>query len=61
MNNDGFGQVGSGQDDMRQAGEDLQHNTQKLHPMRQALSEESARHKIAKVLRLKHLEDHYSR
>jgi hypothetical protein len=28
MNNDGFGQVGAGQSDMRVAGRDLQHNRQ---------------------------------
>ena len=28
MNNDGFGQVGAGQDDYRLAGKDLQHNRQ---------------------------------
>jgi hypothetical protein len=28
MNNDGWGQVGAGQDDMRQAGKDLQHYNQ---------------------------------
>lgn len=28
MNNDGFGQVGAGQDDRRLAGKDLQHNVQ---------------------------------
>lgn len=29
MNNDGWGQVGAGQDDRRLAGSDLQHNVQK--------------------------------
>lgn len=61
MNNDGFGQVGAGQNDMRQAGNDLQHYTEKPYDRKTALSEEQMRHKQAKLTRLQHLEDHYNR
>lgn len=61
MNNDGFGQVGAGQDDMRLAGNDLQHNMQKASPIKQALDTEMQRHKESRTMRLGHLKDHYSR
>jgi hypothetical protein len=58
MNNDGFGQIGAGQDDMRQSGNDLQHHTS---PMKQAIDTELKRHKESRDMRLGHLKDHYSR
>jgi len=79
MNNDGWGQVGAGQDDRRLQGKDLQHyvqtadenpagivrlvhaNAQCGGPMKEALDAEMGRHKEAKQMRLKHLEDHYKR
>lgn len=71
MNNDGFGQMGVGLSDMRIAGEDQQHYRQpgsiaRKHPgqggpMKEVLDAELARHKESKVMRLKHLEDHYTR
>lgn len=61
MNNDGFGQVGAGQDDMRQGGSDLQHYTQTVSPMKQVLDTELKRHKESRNMRLSHLKDHYSR
>ncbi len=81
MNNDGWGQVGAGDSDMRIAGKDLQHNRQKRTadenptgktsivrssfesggPMKEAMDAELARHKEARQMRLKHLEQHYKR
>ena len=72
MNNDGWGQMGAGQDDMRIAGSDLQHHSQKGSkrdrspsqsggPMKEALDAEMARHQAARETRLRHLEDHYKR
>jgi len=81
MNNDGWGFLGAGASDMRQVGEDLQHNRQTRTddenpagmnrtvrqtsglggPMKEAIDKEMARHKEARVMRLKHLEDHYKR
>lgn len=81
MNNDGFGQMGAGDSDMRIAGNDLQHFRQpktadenpsgliRVHrmasgqggPIKEALNAEAARHKEAKAMRMKHLEDHYTR
>lgn len=69
MNNDGWGQVGAGPSDMRLAGQDLQHSRQTRTaeenptggPMKEAIDTEMARHKEARVMRLKHLEEHYKR
>lgn len=73
MNCDGWGQMGAGQDDMRIAGEDLQHYNQKSSsstgrthpgsggPMKEALDQEMSRHKEAKSMRIDHLERHYKR
>lgn len=77
---DGIGQVGAGDSDMRIAGKDLQHNRQTRTadqgtqparivrqamnqggPMKEALDDEMNRHKEAKSMRMKHLEDHYTR
>jgi hypothetical protein len=71
---DGIGQVGAGQDDMRLAGEDLQHNRQKRSGNRaphdtpvsqievhEALMNEMRAHKEGKAMRVSDLERHYKR
>lgn len=64
MNNDGFGQMGAGQDDMRMVGNDLQHYTQTGAsglPIGRMLQAEADRHAGAKGLRLLDLERSYNR
>jgi hypothetical protein len=63
MNNDGFGQVGAGQNDRRLCGEDLQHCVQSGcgGPVREYLDKEKARHDEGLALSKQHLEKHYSR
>ena len=64
MNNDGFGFMGAGQNDLRQEGNDLQHSTQAAGPIKEHLSQEEARHTQAAGHRtahlLKHLERNYN-
>lgn len=70
---DGIGQVGAGQDDMRLGGQDLQHSMQKAGraracdhcgvggPVKEALDAELSRHNRARQERLEHLKNHYER
>lgn len=71
---DGIGQTGSGDSDMRQGGMDLQHARQKRTvsqtehstpvsqiEVHEALMNEVDRHKESKKLRLEHLASHYKR
>lgn len=71
MNNDGWGFMGAGDSDMRVAGEDLQHNRQKLTGNRakystpvsqievhEALMNENKQHKESKSMRLQDLKRH---
>ena len=72
MNQDGIGFNGSGLSDMRQGGTDLQHAKQNSGreqntmpgcggPMKEALETEMSRHKDSKAMRVKHLQEHYTR
>jgi hypothetical protein len=74
MNNDGIGQVGAGDSDMRVAGADLQHNRQKRTGNRaehstpvsqievhEALQKEIQSHAKGRQLRVEHLAQHYKR
>ena len=71
---DGIGQMGAGDSDMRIAGEDLQHHRQKRSGNRaehstpvsqmdvhEALMKEVERHKEGRAVRLEHLAKHYKR
>jgi len=71
---DGIGQMGAGDSDMRIAGEDLQHYRQKRSGNRaehstpvsqmdvhEALMKEVERHKEGRAVRLEHLAKHYKR
>jgi len=71
---DGIGQMGAGDSDMRIAGNDLQHHRQKRSGNRsehntpvsqievhEALMNEIDRHKEGRVTRLEHLAKHYKR
>lgn len=57
MNNDGWGNMGAGQDDLRLQGSDMQHYANKGsgRPIREMLDEEQERHDGSKKLRLEHL------
>lgn len=63
MNNDGFGQVGAGQNDRRLCGSDLQHCVQSGcgGPVKEQLDAESSRHSGALSQAKGHIEKHYSR
>jgi hypothetical protein len=71
---DGIGQMGAGDSDMRVAGKDLQHNIQKRSGNRaehstpvsqievhEALMNEVERHKEGREMRLQDLAKHYKR
>jgi len=71
---DGIGQMGAGQSDMRIAGNDLQHNRQKRTgnaaehstpvsqiEVHEAIMNEAAQHKEARERRLYDLAQHYKR
>ena len=71
---DGIGQMGAGDSDMRIAGEDLQHSRQKRSgnqaehstpvsqiEVHEALMNEVERHKEGRAVRLEHLAKHYKR
>ncbi len=71
---DGIGQMGAGDSDMRVAGTDLQHNRQKRNSgaanasnhrsqieVHEALMSENEQHKEGKKTRLEHLAKHYKR
>jgi hypothetical protein len=60
MNNDGWGQMGSGASDMRIEGEDLQHYRQG-GPIREHLASETKRHEKSEEHRQHHLEKHAAR